>query len=29
MNWTCKYFDELTLRELYEIGKLRQEVFVL
>ena len=29
MTWTCKYFDELTLRELYEIGKLRQEVFVL
>jgi ElaA protein len=29
MNWTCKYFDELTLKELYEIGRLRQEVFIV
>jgi ElaA protein len=29
MNWTCKYFEELSLIELYEIGRLRQEVFVL
>lgn len=29
MNWICKYFEELSLRELYEIGRLRQEVFVL
>jgi len=29
MNWICKYFEELSLKELYEIGRLRQEVFVL
>jgi ElaA protein len=29
MNWTCKYFDELNLKELYEIGRLRQEVFIV
>jgi ElaA protein len=29
MNWIYKYFEELSLRELYEIGRLRQEVFVL
>jgi ElaA protein len=29
MNWICKYFEELSLIELYEIGRLRQEVFVL
>jgi ElaA protein len=29
MNWTCKYFEELTLNELYEIGRLRQEVFIV
>jgi ElaA protein len=29
MNWSCKYFEELTLNELYEIGRLRQEVFIV
>ena len=29
MNWICNYFEELSLIELYEIGRLRQEVFVL
>jgi ElaA protein len=29
MNWICKYFEKLSLKELYEIGRLRQEVFVL
>ena len=29
MNFTCKHFDDLTLRELYEIMTLRQEVFVV
>lgn len=29
ITWVCKHFDELSLRELYEIGRLRQEVFVL
>jgi ElaA protein len=27
--WQYKYFNDLSLRELYEIGRLRQEVFVL
>jgi len=29
MIWLLKYFDELSLNQLYEIGRLRQEVFVL
>ncbi len=29
MRITAKYFDELTTRELYEILRLRQDVFVI
>jgi ElaA protein len=29
MNWICKPFDGLTLRELYRILQLRSEVFVV
>ena len=29
ISWTIKRFDELTLRELYEILKLRSEIFVV
>ena len=29
MNWICKHFKELNLSELYEMGRLRQEVFVV
>ena len=29
MNWKFKKFDELTTNELYEILKLRAEVFVV
>jgi ElaA protein len=29
MDWICKKFDELTLPELYEILKLRCDVFVV
>lgn len=29
MKFSIKSFDELTARELYEIGKIRQEVFVV
>lgn len=29
MKWICKYFEELSLMELYLIGRLRQEVFVM
>lgn len=29
ISWTIKRFDELTLGELYEILKLRSEIFVL
>lgn len=29
MNWTIKRFDELTTRELFEIYKVRAEVFVV
>lgn len=27
LNWNCKYFDELTVQELYAIMQLRNEVF--
>lgn len=29
MKFFIKSFDELTTKELYEIGKVRQEVFVV
>lgn len=29
MIWTLKYFDALTTKELYEILKLRNEVFIV
>lgn len=29
LSWKTIFFDALSLRELYEIGKLRQEVFVV
>ena len=29
MTFICKHFNDLSLRELYEIGRLRQEIFVL
>lgn len=29
MKWICKTFDELTTHELYELLKLRAEVFVV
>ncbi len=29
MNWILKHFNELSLRQLYEIGSLRQEIFVV
>lgn len=29
MEWTIKHFNELSLKELYEIGRLRQEIFVV
>lgn len=29
MNWYYKDFDELSLHELYALGRLRQEVFVV
>lgn len=29
MNWKLKKFDELTSRELYEILRLRNEVFII
>ncbi len=29
MNWTMKRFEELTLQEMYEILRLRNEVFVV
>lgn len=29
LQWTCKYFDELTVHELYAIIRLRNEVFVV
>jgi len=28
-NWTCKYFDELSAAEIYEIAKARQKVFIV
>lgn len=28
-TWTCKFFDQLTPRELYAIMRLRNEVFVV
>jgi len=28
-SWNCKYFDELTTKELYSILRLRSEVFVV
>ncbi|MCL4147490.1 UNVERIFIED_CONTAM: hypothetical protein GTU68_025812 [Idotea baltica] len=29
MKWICKHFDALSLEELYQIGRLRQIVFVV
>ena len=29
INWTCKSFDELCLREWYNISILRQQVFIV
>jgi ElaA protein len=29
LSWKTAFFDELSLRELYEIARLRQEVFVV
>ena len=29
LNWQCKFFDELTVHELYKILRLRSEVFVV
>lgn len=29
MKTVCKYFDELTLRELYELLRVRAEIFVV
>src|SRR5579863_6710931 len=29
LNWTCKHFSELTTEELYQILRLRSEVFVV
>ena len=29
LTWKTAFFDELSLRELYEIARLRQEVFVV
>ena len=29
INWTCKSFDELNLREWYSISTFRQEVFIV
>jgi ElaA protein len=29
INWVCKYFSELTTEELYQILRLRSEVFVV
>lgn len=29
LRWTCKYFDELTVRELYDIVALRERVFIV
>ncbi len=29
MRWTCKAFEQLSLQQLYDIMKLRQEVFVV
>src|SRR5689334_13418564 len=29
INWSCKFFDELTANELYKIMRLRNEVFVV
>ena len=29
ITWTCKFFDDLTPRELYAILRLRNEVFVV
>ncbi len=29
INWTCKSFSELSVAELYEILKLRSEIFVV
>jgi len=29
MNFVSKHFNDLSLRELYEIGRVRQEIFVL
>lgn len=29
ISWKCKFFDELTLHELYTIIKLRNEVFIV
>jgi ElaA protein len=29
LNWICKHFDELAVKELYAILQLRNEVFVV
>ena len=29
ISWTCKHFDDLTKKELYEILRLRNEVFIV
>ncbi len=29
IDWTCKHFSELSLRELYSILQLRNEVFIV
>jgi ElaA protein len=29
LEWRLKHFDELTLKELYDFGQLRQEVFIV
>ena len=29
MNWSCKSFDELSLKEWYNISMLRQQVFIV
>lgn len=29
IKWACKFFDDLTLRELYAVQRLRNEVFVV
>lgn len=29
INWTCKSFDELSLKEWYNVSMLRQQVFIV